>query len=276
MRPKFHLIFTKFTSVLVLLLAMTSFAVAQKTVSGVVTDAETGEPLIAASVSVKGTTQGVSTGLDGDYSIDVEGDAVLVFSYIGYSEQEIRVGDQTEINVALNEGEDLDEVVVVGYGTVKREDVTGSITTITSKDFNQGVISSPEQLLQGRAAGVQVTTNSGEPGGGINIRIRGTSSVRSGNNPLFVVDGVPLSGSNISSGGQDVGAGESSARNPLNFLNPADIESIDILKDASATAIYGSRGANGVVIITTKSGDGLGSGITYTGSVSLSNITQKY
>ncbi len=144
--------------------------------------------------------------------------------------------------------------MVIGYGTQEADDATGAVTSVKSEDFNGGVIASPEQLIQGRSAGVQITQSSGEPGAGINIRIRGTSSVRSGNNPLFVVDGVPLAGDNVSGGGADVGVGTSSARNPLNFLNPNDIESIDILKDASATAIYGSRGANGVVLITTKSG----------------------
>jgi len=169
----------------------------------------------------------------------------------------------------------LEEVVVVGYGTVKKKDATGAVSALGSKDFQKGIVSSPEQLMQGRVAGVQITQSSGEPGGGINVRIRGTSSVLGGNNPLFVVDGVPLSGDNTSSGGDNQGVGRQPAKNPLNFLNPDDIASMDILKDASATAIYGSRGANGVVLITTKRGRGKGS-LDYGYSLGISNITKKY
>lgn len=223
-------------------------------VSGTVSDAS--GPLPGASVVVKGTTTGAQTDFDGNYTLsEVPDDGTLVFSYIGYANQEIPVNGQTTIDVTLEEdAQALDEVVIIGYGQTTVKDATGAVAVVTSDDFNQGVISSPEQLIQGKTAGVQITQSSGEPGAGMNIRIRGTSSVRSNNNPLFVVDGIPLSGEDTSASGGNTGAGDSSPRNPLNFLNPNDIESVSVLKDASATAIYGSRGANGVVIITTKSG----------------------
>ncbi len=188
---------------------------------------------------------------------DVPANATLVFSYVGFKTAEASVNGQTTVNITLEEDSNtLDEVVLIGYGQTTVRDATGSVASVTSEDFNQGVISSPEQLIQGKTSGVQISQGSGEPGAGVAIRIRGTSSVRSNNNPLFVVDGVPLPSGDTSSEGTNIGVGSSSARNPLSFLNPSDIESISILKDASATAIYGSRGANGVVIITTKSGRG--------------------
>ncbi|MCK8521139.1 TonB-dependent receptor [Aquimarina sp. D1M17] len=227
---------------------------AQITVSGVVSDPN--GPVPGINVIVKGTNQGASTDFDGKYTIDnVAEDAILVFSYVGFQTQEVAVGGQTTINVTMVEdASELDEVVVVGYGTQSVRDVTGSVASVKAEDFNSGVIASPEELIQGKTAGVQITQTSGEPGAGVNIRIRGTSSVRGNNNPLYVLDGVPLSGSDSSSGTGGADIGGASAKNPLNFLNPSDIASIDILKDASATAIYGSRGANGVVIITTKKG----------------------
>ncbi|OWW26367.1 SusC/RagA family TonB-linked outer membrane protein [Zobellia sp. OII3] len=240
---------------LVMLAAFLSFGIAQaQDVSGTVSDAS--GPLPGASIVVKGTTTGAQTDFDGNYTLSgVPEDATLVFSYIGYASQEIPVNGQSTINVTLQEdAQALDEVVIIGYGSTTVKDATGSVAVVTSDDFNQGVISSPEQLIQGKTSGVQITQSSGEPGAGMNIRIRGTASVRSNNNPLFVVDGIPLSGEDTSASGGNTGAGDSSPRNPLNFLNPNDIESISVLKDASATAIYGSRGANGVVIITTKSG----------------------
>ncbi len=223
-------------------------------VSGTVSDA-TG-PLPGASVVVKGTTIGAQTDFDGNYTLsDVPDDATLVFSYIGYANQEIPVDGQTTINVSLEEdAQALDEVVIIGYGQTTIKDATGAVSAVKSEDFNKGIISSPEQLIQGKTAGVQISQSSGEPGAGISLRIRGTASVRGNNSPLFVVDGVPVSNESVSADGADVGVGSSGSKNPLNFLNPNDIESMSILKDASATAIYGSRGANGVVVITTKSG----------------------
>ena len=235
--------------------AILSFGLAKaQEVSGTVSDAN--GPLPGASVVVKGTTNGTQTDFDGNYTLNnVESDATLVISYIGYSTQEVAVNGRTTINVVLEEdAQALDEVVIIGYGTTTVKDATGAVSAINSEDFNSGIIASPEQLIQGKTAGVQITQSSGEPGAGVNIRIRGANSIRSNNSPLFVVDGVPLSSESTTPGGGDITGGENASRNPLNFINPQDIESISILKDASATAIYGSRGANGVVIVTTKSG----------------------
>lgn len=244
-------------------------------VSGKVTDAKTGG-IPGVTITVKGTTKGTNTDVEGNYQISVPGNATLTFSAIGYETKDVQVGNKSVVDVVLSEDvKALEEVVVVGYGTVKKKDATGAVSALGSKDFQKGIVSSPEQLMQGRVAGVQITQSSGEPGGGINVRIRGTSSVLGGNNPLFVVDGVPLSGDNTSSGGDNQGVGRQPAKNPLNFLNPDDIASMDILKDASATAIYGSRGANGVVLITTKKGRGKGT-LDYSYSLGISNITKKY
>ena len=206
---------------------------------------------------MKGTSQGVITNIDGEYSIDTRSNAILEFSYIGYVSQEVPVSGIKIINVTLQEEvSKLDEVVVVGYGTMKKSDLTGSVSGVKAKDFNTGLVSSPSQLIQGRVAGVNITNNGGEPGGGVTIRVRGSNSIRSGQDPLYVVDGVPLDASDDlqPSGASTTGIGSTGSKNPLNFLNPDDIESIDILKDASATAIYGARGANGVIMITTKKG----------------------
>ncbi|MGB5458457.1 MAG: SusC/RagA family TonB-linked outer membrane protein, partial [Eudoraea sp.] len=235
--------------------AILSFGLAKaQEVSGTVSDAN--GPLPGASVVVRGTTNGTQTDFDGNFTINnVDSDATLVISYIGYTTQEVALNGRTTVNVVLAEdAQALDEVVIIGYGTTTVKDATGAVSAINSEDFNSGIIASPEQLIQGKTAGVQITQSSGEPGAGVNIRIRGANSIRSNNSPLFVVDGVPLSSESTTPGGGDITGGENASRNPLNFINPADIESISILKDASATAIYGSRGANGVVIVTTKSG----------------------
>ncbi|MDO8368864.1 MAG: TonB-dependent receptor [Saprospiraceae bacterium] len=262
---------------LVALLLLCNFAMAQRTVKGKVTDAEGGDALIGASVSVVGTTRGTATDINGNYTIEVpEGSTQIRFAYTGYSEQVITLGASNMVDVSMKAGSVLDEVVVIGYGSVKKSDATGAVTSVTEKDFNKSNTVSAEQLIQGRAAGVVVTNGSGEPGGGINVRIRGTSSVRAGNNPLFVVDGVPLSGSATSGSSEIQSLGTQAARNPLNFLNPADIASIDILKDASATAIYGSRGANGVVIITTKSGQSGKGVLDYGYSLGVATLAKKY
>lgn len=251
-----------------------SAAIAQ-TVSGVITDSKTGDPIIGANILVKGTTTGTISDLDGSYSLNASEGQTLVISYIGYSNKEVVVGASSTIDIALDEGEVLDEVVVVGYGTVKKKDATGAVASIGARDFQKGIVVSSEQLMQGRVAGVQIAQNSGEPGGGIAVRIRGTSSVYGANQPLIVIDGVPISGEETSSGNNASGVGRQPAKNPLNFLNPSDIETFDILKDASATAIYGARGANGVILITTKRGKGKGS-VDYNYSLGVSNITKKY
>lgn len=246
-------------------------------VSGSVSDAN--GPLPGASVVVKGTTNGTQTDFDGNYNLsNVDNDATLVFSYIGFKTMEVAVNGQSSITVTLNEdAEALEEVIVIGYGTTTVKDATGAVSAVTAKDFNGGVISSPEQLIQGKTAGVQIGQSSGEPGAGVAIRIRGSNSIRSNNNPLFVVDGVPLSGESTTPGSGDIVNGGNASRNPLSFINPSDIESMSILKDASATAIYGSRGANGVVIITTKSGkSGQGGVWEFNTNLSISTPANEY
>jgi len=247
-----------------------------QTVSGTVS--EPNGPLPGANVLVKGTTNGTTTGFDGNYTLnDVATGSVLVFSYVGFAPQEVAVNGRSTVNVTLQEdAAALDEVVLIGYGSTTVKDATGTVASVTSEDFNQGVIASPEQLIQGKTAGVQISQSSGEPGAGINVRIRGSNSIRSGNNPLIVVDGVPLTTSGAPAAG-DLGVGGGSSRNPLSFLNPTDIESISILKDASATAIYGSRGANGVIIVQTKSGRGSSGGVWEVSSnVSFSSPAREY
>ena len=262
---------------LVLFTALSNFVIAQRTISGTVTDGDNKEPLIGASVVITGTTKGAQTDLDGKFSIaGVDAKATsLTISFTGYTNAVVPIGASNVIDVQLKAGSVLDELVVVGYGSIKKADATGAVNVIGEKDFNRGVITSPEQLMQGRVAGVQIASNNGEPGGGINVKIRGTSSVFGSANPLYVIDGVPLSGDAVSGGSQVGGTGRQPPQNPLNFMNPNDIEKIDILKDASATAIYGSRGANGVVLITTKKGKGKGS-LDYGFSYGIGKITKKY
>jgi iron complex outermembrane receptor protein len=243
-------------------------------IKGVVSDSSGGLP--GVSVFIKGTTTGTQTDFDGNYSINANVGDVLVFSYLGYKTEERTVGTERVINVTMVEDStQLDEIVVVGYGSVRKKDATGSVSTIKPKDFNRGVQTSPDQLIQGRIAGVNVTAASGEPGAGSTINIRGASSIRSGNGPLIVVDGVPLSGG-AASPGANAGIGTSASRNPLNFINPNDIASVDILKDASAAAIYGSRGANGVILITTKRGKSGEGKLSYATSVATSTISNEY
>ncbi len=246
-------------------------------VTGTVSDAN--GPLPGASVIEKGTTNGTQTDFDGNYTLEIGSDATLVFSYVGFKTQEVAVNGQSTISITLQEdAEALEEVIVIGYGTTTIKDATGAVASVSAKDFNGGIISSPEQLIQGKTAGVQITQSSGEPGAGISLRIRGTASVRGNNSPLFVIDGVPVSNESVSATGADIGAGTSGSKNPLNFLNPNDIESMSILKDASATAIYGSRGANGVVVITTKSGKGGGTAGQwgFTSNLNISQVANRF
>ncbi len=243
----------------------TRLSVADMTVTGQVTDAATGEALAGCSVVVKGTQRGTTTDANGNYRLSVpNGNVTLVFGFIGFVSQEVVVGNQTAINVGLkSSASELNQVVVIGYGSTTKRDMTGSIKSIKSADFNRGIINSPEQLIQGKIAGVNVTSASGEPGSNQTITIRGPGGIRSGSTPLFVLDGLPLD--NSSTGG---------ATNPLTFLNPNDIESIDVLKDASATSIYGARGANGVVLITTKKGKSGTSNLTLSTSVGISKMAR--
>jgi iron complex outermembrane receptor protein len=246
-----------------------------QSIKGVVSDADGSLP--GVSVTIEGTTTGVQTDFDGNYTINAKEGDVLVYNYLGYKTEQRTVGSESVINVTMTQDStELDEIVVIGYGSTTVKDATGSVTSVTSGDFNKGVISSPEQLIQGKTAGVQISNTSGAPGAGVNIRIRGSNSVRSNNNPLFVVDGVPLSGGATTAGANVIGLGGNPAKNPLNFLNPNDIESISILKDASATAIYGSRGANGVVIVTTKSGRSKKGEFSYQANISSSKALDTY
>ncbi len=271
---KLYLLMRRSLTVFLMFGALVSFAQGQ--VTGKVTSADDGSALPGVNVVEKGTGNGATTDADGIYSIKVGANATLVFSFVGYATQEIAVGARSTVDVSIQtDVTALSEVVVIGYGSVKINDATGAVAAVRSEDFNGGVIASPEQLIQGKTAGVQITSTSGAPGAGINLRIRGTSSIRSNNNPLFVVDGVPLAGG-VTPAAADVGYGSNQDSNPLNFLNPNDIESMSILKDASATAIYGSRGANGVVLITTKSGKGQKGVFDFSSSVSVSSPAKRY
>ncbi|MBK1438510.1 SusC/RagA family TonB-linked outer membrane protein [Parapedobacter sp. ISTM3] len=247
-------------------------------IQGKVVD-ESQQPLAGASVVIKELDRQAGTNAEGLYSFTnvPYGTYTLSVSFIGYQSMERSVtvssAEQLVDFNLVSSGESLDEVVVIGYGTARKQDVTGSVASLQPKDFNKGVIVAPDQLMQGRTAGVMVINNTGKPGGSTTVRIRGNSSIRAGNNPLFVVDGIPLSGTSARPGGQ--GGYSSDGGNPLNYLNPNDIASMDILKDASATAIYGSRGANGVVLITTKRGQAGSPTLNVLASTGISNVLRK-
>ncbi len=245
----------------ILMLSSVLGAFAQHTVVGRVTDGSDGSGLPGVNILERGTSNGALTDANGNYSIAVSSDAILVFSFVGFQPQEVAVEGRTTINVTLQvDATQLDEVIVVGYGEVRKEDLTGSVTAISSRDFNKGVLTSPQDLLVGKVAGVSVTTNSGAPGSGATIRIRGGSSLSASNDPLIVIDGFPIDNKTI--GG---------SANSLASINPNDIESFTVLKDASATAIYGSRASNGVIIITTKKGKEGKPQLSYNGNVSISS-----
>jgi iron complex outermembrane receptor protein len=234
-------------------------------VKGRITDGSNGNGLAGASVTVKGTSTSTVTDRQGNYTISVPDDkAVLLISFVGFTSQEISVGGKTTLDIMLQSlSGELAQVVVVGYGTQSKRDVTGAVKSVKSESFNRGIINAPQQLLQGKVAGVNVVSASGEPGANQGITIRGPGGVRTGSTPLFVVDGLPLDNSSTGNG------------DPLNFINPADIESMDVLKDASATAIYGARGANGVILITTKKGKAGTSNMSYSGSLGVSELARK-
>lgn len=248
----------------ILLIPVSAYAQNQRTVTGTVMD-ESGEPLIGASVKVVGEPIGAATDLDGRYTLKVPVAAKqLTFSYVGYENLTVHITSNV-IDVTLKpNNEVLDEVVVIGYGTQKKNDMTGSVSTISEKDFNKGVISSPEELINGKIAGVTITNSGGSPNGGSTIRVRGGASLNASNDPLIVLDGVPL----------EVGGGVEGAGNFLSLINPNDIESMSILKDASSTAIYGSRASNGVIIITTKKGSGDGIKVSFQTTNSISTKTK--
>jgi len=223
-----------------------------RTITGQVTDADSGRPLLGVSVFVKGTSRGTSTGEGGRFSlVGVQSGEVVHVALIGYVAQDVTIGQQQTINIMLKPSTNvLEEMVVVGYGQQKKRNLTGSVVSVGADEIEKTTLQDPISILQGRAAGVQVTSNSGAPGGEMTIRVRGNSSLNSGNNPLFVVDGIPIESNSMSS----LNGSENFGLNPLADLNPTDIASIEILKDAASTAIYGSRAANGVVMITTKRG----------------------
>ncbi len=235
-------------------------------ITGVVQD-ELGEPIIGANVSIKGTARGTITDFDGRFSLSAPGEGTLVISYLGYVTQEVQIQGKKTFQVILKEDvELLDEVVVVGYGTVKKEDATGSVTAIRPDELSKGITTNAQDMLAGKVAGVNVTSNDGTPGGGAQIRIRGGSSLNASNDPLIVIDGLAIDNEGIKG-----------MANGLSMVNPADIETFTVLKDASATAIYGSRASNGVIIITTKKGkSGQAPKVSYSGYVSLSTTQKRY
>jgi len=260
------------------LLCFVLSATAQVSVTGIVQD-KTGEPLIGATVQEKGNTaNGTATGIDGDFSLKVKStNATLIVSYVGMKSQEVSLNGQTELTVVLeDDSEILDEVVVVGYGTQRKSDITGSVARISEDQMKQSIVTNADQLLQGKVAGVQVTQNSGAPGGATSVRIRGASSLNSSNEPLYVIDGVPMSGTNTIGGFEWMGGSNGQTTvNPLAAIAPSDIVSIDVLKDASACAIYGAAGANGVVLVTTRRGSAGHTNITYDGYVAWQQVAKK-
>ena len=254
----------KFLFSILLLFSFQMFA--QQVLKGTVKEKTTGDPLPGVNVVVKGTTFGDSTDFDGNFELaNIKTGDVLVFSSLGYATIEITVASNFNITVEMQEdSQQLEEVVVIGYGSVKKKDATGSVTSISAKDFNKTPVVGAEQLLQGKVAGVRITSNGGEPDANPNIRIRGGASLSANNSPLIVIDGIPVDNTNP--------AGVS---NPLTLVNPNDIENFSILKDASATAIYGSRASNGVIIITTKRGTTGGVKYNFSSNISIGKVSEK-
>ena len=248
----------------ILLIPVSAYAQTQRTVTGAVID-ETREPLIGATVKVVGELIGATTDLEGHYLLKVPTTAKqLAFSYVGYNNLVVDItSDVIDVTMKPN-SEVLDEVVVIGYGVRKKDDLTGSVSTVSEKDFNKGVISSLEELVNGKIAGVQIVNGGGSPTSGSTIRVRGGASLNASNDPLIVLDGVPM----------EVGGSVSGSGNFLSLINPNDIESMTILKDASSTAIYGSRASNGVIIITTKKGKGDGIKVSFQTTNSISTKTK--
>jgi len=250
-----------FTVLTTFLSVVASAQEGELTITGIVTTDHDRNPAPGANIIVKGTTIGTITDLDGKFSLEVEQGVVIQISFIGYLSQEIVVGDETNFNINLKEDvTQLDEVVKVGYGTMKRSDLTGAVVSVSSEDIKSSASTSLDQALQGRAAGVLVTQNSGQPGGGVTVQIRGINTLNENNEPLYVIDGIPISGY----------TGDNT--NALAIINPNDISSMEVLKDASATAIYGSRAANGVVLITTNRGQQGETQISYDGSFGIQQL----
>lgn len=268
-------------SFILMILCVQNIMAQKRTVSGIVTDSKN-EPLIGVNVTIKNaSTTGTITDIDGKYSLEIpSGNSVLVFSTQGYSTQEVKVSNRSVVDIVLKDDmQALEEVVVVGYGTMKKSDLTGSVSSITSDNFKLGTDLTPQQLMQGAFSGVNISQNSGKPGGSNTIRVRGGTSITASNDPLYVIDGVPIS---TSAGVNQSNIGSSTTDffdqepiNPLSNINPNDIESINILKDASATAIYGSRGANGVIMITTKKGKAGMRQLDYSFNLGVSTVAKK-
>lgn len=256
---------SSFKAFVVLMLLGTLPALAQdQTITGTVMEVD-GSPLPGVTVALKGTTKGSNTDATGTFRIQAPPTGVLVFSFVGKTSQEVAIGNKSTINVTLvDDSKSLQEVVVTGYGTQRRKDLTGSIASISAEEFQKGNIVAPEQLIAGKLAGVSITPPSGQPGGGSTIRIRGGSSLNASNDPLVVIDNVPVDNQGVSG-----------AANPLSLINPNDIETFTVLKDASAAAIYGARAANGVILITTKKGASGAAKFTFSTQLSLSRIAKK-
>ncbi|KFF03462.1 SusC/RagA family TonB-linked outer membrane protein [Flavobacterium reichenbachii] len=243
-------------------------------VKGKIVD-ENNVPIPGVTILEATTKNSSVTNFDGEFEITVEEGRSLEISYLGYKTKTV-IGQKSFMTIQLEPNtSELSEVLVVGYGKQSKKDVTGAVTQLDASKFKQGVSISPDNLIQGKVAGVRVVSTSGEPGAGVNVTIRGVGSIRSGSTPLFVVDGIPLSNDDVSPSGSNVGFGSSAAKNPLNFLNNSDIESITVLKDASAAAIYGARGSNGVVMVTTKKGAKGDGTLTYDTSLGIATVANK-
>jgi len=269
-----------FATVALLLLLCCAVHAQERVVTGTVRD-KSGQPVIGTNILKKGTASGTTTDTNGAFAISASDNDVLVFSFIGYTAQEVRVGNQTTIGITLEEDvAQLNEVVVVGYGTQKKSDLTGAISSLAGDILRESVTASVDQALLGRVSGVQVTQNSGQPGGAVSIRVRGTTSLTQSSEPLYVIDGIQVGGNAQGISGFDwqggAGGQQGAASNPLASINPNDIQSIEVLKDASATAIYGSRAANGVVIITTKRGKKGSSSVSYNGFYALQEVYKTF
>lgn len=266
------------TGGLLIIMAFFHFeAIAQneRAVSGKITSSDDENPLPGVNVLIKGSTTGTISDVDGNYRITVSGnEATLIFSFVGYESKEVAVGNRTNIDVSMDPDiSTLDEIVVVGYGSQKRSDLTGSVASVSGEDIAKMPLPTFDLALQGRAPGLQITNTSAEPGGGTSIRIRGSNSVLGNNEPLIVLDGYPLPEGG-EAGNAGAGGGRGQGGNLLSFINPNEIASVEILKDASATAIYGSRGANGVIIITTKKGRPGDAQINLTSETSFASIPE--
>ncbi|HMG67788.1 MAG TPA: SusC/RagA family TonB-linked outer membrane protein, partial [Chitinophagaceae bacterium] len=243
-----------------------------RVVSGRVTDS-TGNGLSGVTVTARGSKLATQTNTDGAFRLTVPSTVdALIFSSIGFASQQVPIPQTNSINISMSgSGTSLNEVVVIGYGTVRKKDLTGSVTAISAKDFNKGSITTPEQLIAGKVAGVQIISNGGAPGSGSTIRIRGGASLNASNDPLIVIDGVPIAPNRNPDGSPSIAG----SPDPLSLINPNDIESFNILKDASATAIYGSRASNGVIIITTKKGKSGKPRFAFTSQNSLSTLPKE-